>query len=247
MTSPERRRSVPNFVTTDPVDDRSQWCIVTTVHCLILAKAPLPGRAKTRLVPAFGPEGAAALAAAALQDTFAAARSSRADRVIVSFDGDPTGIVPTDFEVVAQRSGSLADRLAGAWADAGSAGIQIGMDTPQLTGADLNAAFDTLERPGTDAVLGLATDGGWWAIGLHRPDDVFAGIATSQADTGANQHRHLVERGLATRLLPTFRDVDHPDDALAVAAAAPSTRFATTLAELVEDADIDPDLARSAP
>ncbi len=209
------------------------------VHCLILAKAPLPGRAKTRLIPTFGPEGAAALASAALADTFAAARDCRADRVVVSFDGDPEGIVPTEFEVVAQRTGSLADRLAGAWADAGGPGIQIGMDTPQVTGADLDAAMDALDGADTDAVIGLAEDGGWWAIGLAEPVDVFAGIPTSEADTGSRQLQRLSDLGLRTHQLPTRRDVDHPADAFAVAAAAPDTRFAATLRRLAEPADLE--------
>lgn len=204
------------------------------MHCLVLAKAPLPGRAKTRLIPEFGPDGAAALATAALADTFAAAAACRAERVIVSFDGDPTGIVPSDFEVVEQRTGTLADRLAGAWADADGPGIQIGMDTPQVTAADLDDALDTLARPDTDAVLGLAEDGGWWAIGLHRPTDVFADIETSRDDTGARQLARLRDLGLATVQLPTRRDVDHPADAHAVAAAAPGSRFAATLAELTD-------------
>ncbi len=204
------------------------------MHLLIVAKQPLPGRAKTRLIPAFGPAGAAALAAAALADTFHAARGCGADRVVVSFDGDPRGVVPSDFEVVAQRTGGLAARLAGAWTDAGGPGLQIGMDTPQLSADDLSAALAELDAPGTDAVLGPAMDGGWWGIGLRRPEDVFAGIATSRADTGARQFARLQSLGLTTRVLATHRDVDHPADAVAVAALAPHTRFAAVLAELRE-------------
>ncbi|QXC59644.1 DUF2064 domain-containing protein [Aquihabitans sp. G128] len=197
---------------------------------LIVAKQPLPGRAKTRLIPAYGADGAAALAAAALADTFAAAAACRADRVVVSFDGDPTGIVPAAFEVVPQVHGDLAVRLAGAWADAAGPGLQIGMDTPQLTAADLDGAFDALEVPGTDAVLGPAADGGWWAIGFHRcPPGVFAGIPTSRSDTGPRQLARLRSLGLTTTLLPTVTDVDEPADAVTVAAAAPGTRFAAAV------------------
>lgn len=204
------------------------------MHLLIVAKRPLPGRAKTRLIPTFGPDGAASLAAAALADTFEAAGSCRADRVVVAFDGDPAGVVPAGFEVVPQRPGNLADRLGGAWTDAGGPGLQIGMDTPQLTGADLDAAYDLLDAPGTEAVLGPAVDGGWWAIGMHAPADVFAGIATSRADTGAQQLGRLRSLGLSTHLLPTRRDVDRPNDAFAVAALAPWSRFAATLGDLVD-------------
>lgn len=202
------------------------------MHLLILAKQPLPGRAKTRLVPAYGADGAAALAAAALADTFDAAGSCRADEVVVAFDGDPAGIVPEGFRVVPQRAGDLAARLAGAWADAGGPGLQIGMDTPQVTAGDLDDALDALSAPGVDAALGLAEDGGWWAIGLRRPRDVFHDIATSRPDTGARQLRRLHRLGLRTASLATVRDVDHPADALAVAALAPTSRFARTLAEL---------------
>ncbi|MCB0962294.1 MAG: DUF2064 domain-containing protein [Acidimicrobiales bacterium] len=206
------------------------------MHLLIVAKRPLPGKAKTRLMPAFGPDGSAALAAAALADTFAAAAGCRADRVVVSFDGDPTGIVPDAFEVVPQRSGPFDVRLAGAWDDAGGPGLQIGMDTPQVTPALLDAALDQLEADGTDAVLGPAVDGGWWAIGLQRPDpEVFLGVPMSTAETGRRQHERLVERGLATRLLPELTDVDEPIDVAVVAAAAPGTRFAEVAAELGAD------------
>ncbi|MCB0943424.1 MAG: DUF2064 domain-containing protein, partial [Mycobacterium sp.] len=149
------------------------------VHLLIVAKRPLPGRAKTRLIPRYGPDGSARLAAAALADTFDAARACRrAERVVVAFDGDPAGVVPPAFEVVPQVPGDLAARLADAWRHVDGPALQIGMDTPQVTGADLDAALDELDRPGTDAVLGPAVDGGWWAIGLRRPADVFAGIET---------------------------------------------------------------------
>jgi len=204
------------------------------MHLLIVAKQPRPGFAKTRLIPTFGPDGAAALAAAALADTFAAARACGADRVVVAFDGDPVGIVPRSFRVVPQRAGSFALRLAGAWSDAGAPGLQIGMDTPQVTATDLDGAMEQLTRPGTGAVLGPATDGGWWAIGLARPvEGIFDGVAMSEATTGAHQHRRLVELGLHTTVLPTRRDVDLPADVAAVAAEAPTTRFAAVASHLL--------------
>ncbi|MGI8710864.1 MAG: TIGR04282 family arsenosugar biosynthesis glycosyltransferase [Acidimicrobiales bacterium] len=203
------------------------------VHVLVVAKQSLPGRVKTRLIPGFGAEGAAALASAALADTLEAALACRADHVVVAFDGDPTGIVPDGIEVTAQRSGDFPTRLAGAWADAGGPGIQIGMDTPQVTATDLDQAMDALAKPGTDAVLGLADDGGWWAIGLHAPvPGLFSGIATSRSDTGTRQRDRLVELGLATSMLAPMRDVDTPADADAVAALAPSSHFARVLGEL---------------
>ncbi len=218
--------------------------MVGTVHLLIVAKAPLPGRAKTRLMGRFGAEGAAALAAASLADTFDAAARCRADRVVVAFDGDPSGIVPEAFEVIPQRAGDLANRLAGAWADAGGPGLQIGMDTPQVGGAALDRAFDTLEQPGTDAVLGLATDGGWWAIGLRQPvPGLFADIPTSRDDTGARQLQRLADLGLRTSMLESVTDVDTPHDVDEVAELVPFSRFARVLGQLRADDPREPTLA----
>ncbi|CAN5907322.1 DUF2064 domain-containing protein [soil metagenome] len=208
---------------------------------LIVAKRPDPGRVKTRLIGWAGADGAAALAAAALADTFDAARQSRADRVIVAFDGDPSGVVPDDIHVVPQCAGDLADRLTDAWRHVSPPTFQIGMDTPQLSAADLDAAMDRLDQPGTDAVLGPAEDGGWWGIGLrHRHDDVFGGIATSRSDTGANQAARLDALGLVTGALPLRRDVDHPPDAVAVAAVAPGTRFATAVHDILARSPLPP-------
>jgi uncharacterized protein len=201
---------------------------------LIVAKEPRPGFAKTRLIPAFGADGTARLAAAALADTFAAAAGCAARRVVVAFDGDPTAVVPAGMEVVPQRSGSFADRLAGAWEDLGGPGIQIGMDTPQVTAADLDAALDALARPGTDAVLGPASDGGWWVIGLPGPvPTVFDHVPMSAPDTGHHQLRRLHDLGLNTTLLPERRDVDEPGDVALVADDAPGTAFAAVAAELL--------------
>jgi rSAM/selenodomain-associated transferase 1 len=203
------------------------------MQLLIVAKRPEPGRAKTRLIPWAGEAGAAALASAALADTFDAARGSRADQVVVAFDGDPAGVVPHDVVVVPQGDGDLAERLTDAWRHVSGPAFQIGMDTPQLRSADLDAAMDRLEEPGVDAVLGPAIDGGWWSIGLrHRRNDIFSGIATSRSDTGANQAARLRKLGLTTMTLPVHRDVDHPADAVAVAALAPGTRFAATVDEM---------------
>lgn len=197
------------------------------MHLLIVAKEPRPGHAKTRLIPRFGPDGAAALAAAALEDTFEAAARSSADRVVVSFDGDPTDIVPSDFEVVPQRSGPFQDRLAGAWEDAGGPGLQIGMDSPQVTPTTIDAALSLLARPEGGALLGPAVDGGWWAIGLQAPvAGLFTDVPMSQPDTGARQLARMTALGLSTTLLPACRDVDEPEDVALVAAAAPESRFA---------------------
>lgn len=194
---------------------------------LVLAKEPVPGRVKTRLCPPCTPGEAAAIAAAALADTFDAAVASGADRVLAALDGRPGPWLPSGVEVVPQGQGPLEERLATAWSHTDGPGIQIGMDTPQLTASDLDRAMSTLAGPHVDAVLGPATDGGWWAIGLPAADDrVFAGVPTSRSDTGARQRRRLEQLGYRVSDLPMRSDVDHFSEALAVASRAPGTRFA---------------------
>ena len=198
----------------------------------IIAKAPVAGCSKTRLSPPCTPEQAAALATAALADTLQAVAATPAARRIVVLDGAPGPWLPAgEFEVIAQRGGDLAQRLAAAFADIAEPALVVGMDTPQLTPRLLTHALDALAR--SDAVLGPAPDGGYWAIGLRRSDDaVFAGVPMSDPATCAVQRVRLRARGLMTRELPPLRDVDDIADAYAVAALAPRTRFARELAAM---------------
>jgi glycosyltransferase A (GT-A) superfamily protein (DUF2064 family) len=98
------------------------------------------------------------------------------------------------------------------------------MDTPQLTGGHVDEALRLLGE--ADAVLGLAEDGGWWALGLREPGHaaVLRDIPTSTATTGARTHAALRRRGLRVAALPRLRDVDTAPDAHAVAAICPPGR-----------------------
>ncbi len=200
---------------------------------IVMAKAPVPGRVKTRLTPPLRPEQAAGLARAALEDTLAAvARSKLAGRRVVALDGEPDGWLPEGFELVAQRGDGLAQRLAGAFEDVGGPALLIGMDTPQVTPELLDAGLAGL-ADGADAVFGPAPDGGYWTIGLKRPDArVFDGVPMSRPHTGVAQRARLVALGLETHYLPPLRDVDTYEDARSVAAAAPGARFAAALRDL---------------
>jgi len=199
---------------------------------IVIAKAPVAGQVKTRLTPPFTPVEAAGLAAAALADTLAACAGARrpARRVLV-LDGDPGAWVPDGFEVLPQRGDGLAARLAAAFVDVGDPALLVGMDTPQLTPELLDTGLAALD--GADAVFGAALDGGYWGIGLRRPDPaVFQGVPMSARDTGARQRARLAELNLRTALLPPLRDVDTVADARAVAAAALGSRFAALLDEI---------------
>jgi uncharacterized protein len=202
------------------------------MHLLVMAKEPRPGRVKTRLCPPCTPEEAAELAAAAIADTLAAVAACGADRRVIALDGEPGPWLPEGFEVVPQVDGPLGRRLDAAWAAVDGPGVQIGMDTPQVDGPLLDVALGLL-ADGAPCVLGDATDGGWWAIGLQRAvPDLFAPVPTSRDDTGALQRERCRELGLEVTDLPALTDVDHVDDALEVARAAPDGRFGRTVAAL---------------
>lgn len=207
------------------------------VSLIVIAKAPLPGFAKTRLIPDLGPEGAAGVAAAALADTLWAVAETPAARRVLVLDGDADdadwlpAVDGRGFEVIPQREGGLSRRLAGAFADSGAApALLVGMDTPQITASLLRSAIARLCEDGVDAVLGPASDGGYWAIGLreHHPT-VFDDVPMSADDTGEHQRRKLEELGLRFAELEQLRDIDTVDDARAVAAVVPWTRMAAAL------------------
>jgi glycosyltransferase A (GT-A) superfamily protein (DUF2064 family) len=196
-----------------------------TVALALIAKAPVAGRVKTRLCPPCTPCQAAAVAAAALDDTLAALRATPAHRRVLVLDGE---LAVDGFEVVPQRGDGLAERLANAFADLGGPAFLVGMDTPQLTPALL--ARGQAAVAGGRAALGPADDGGYWGIGLPAPDArVFDGVPMSVAATGRAQRAALARCGLGVTPLPGLRDVDTIADARAVAAQMPGSRFATAL------------------
>jgi rSAM/selenodomain-associated transferase 1 len=192
---------------------------------LVLAKEPAPGRAKTRLSPACSPEEASALAEASLSDTLRTVAAARVRRRVLILAGDKGPWLPSGFEVFPQRGACLGERLAAAFEDVGGPAVLIGMDTPQVTPALLEWAAAALHR--FEAVLGPAEDGGFWIVGMRRPErSAFAGIPMSRRSTGLLQTERLRELGLETGMLPVLRDVDTAEDARAVAGLAPETAFA---------------------
>ena len=198
---------------------------------LVLAKAPIAGRVKTRLCPPCSPEQAATLAEAAIVDTLAAAIATPGVRPVLVLDGVPGGWVPNGLEIVPQVEGDLGARLAGAFATVDGPAVLVGMDTPQVTARTLHAAVDELLRPGTDAVLGHTVDGGWWIIGFRSPQpSAFVGVPMSTAETGARQAERLNELGLSVVTLETETDVDTFADARTVARRSPTTAFGRAFA-----------------
>lgn len=203
---------------------------------LVMAKAPVPGFAKTRLAAIVGPRAAADLAMDSLLDTLAAAARTGWP-VVVALTGDldsapradELGAALAQCTVIEQRGDGLGERLAAAHADAmadGTTVVQIGSDTPQVAPADLVAAHDRLA--GHDAVLGPADDGGWWLLATRQPAvaECLVEVPMSRIDTGVRTMRALNAAGWRVGRTGRLCDVDTARDAAAVARSAPTTRFA---------------------
>lgn len=199
---------------------------------IVIAKEPVPGRVKTRLVPPLTHEQAADVAGAALWDTLHAVAAVPSQEFLLSFAGDASHWSPEGWRTAAQVDGGLDERMAAAFGAASPGpAVLVGMDTPQLR-ADQLTAWDPTTH---DACLGLAADGGFWAIGLSDPSraaEAVLGIPMSTAHTGAAQLARLHSLGLRVALLDTLTDVDTIDSAHEVARVARGTRFAAALARV---------------
>lgn len=211
---------------------------------LVVAKAPVPGKAKTRLASELGAEAAADVAAAALLDTLEVVRAAGCPSV-VALTGDLACAVRRreveqalgEHRVIGQRGRGFALRLANAHADAAAAVgttavVQVGMDTPQLTVALLHSAVIALDD--ADAALGPASDGGWWCLAVRRAElaGCLVGVPMSRPDTGGLTYSALLGAGATSvSWLAELRDVDTRSDAVEVARTVPGSRFAAALAD----------------
>ncbi len=213
-----------------------------TPHVLVVAKAPEPGKVKTRLGRIIGMDRAAEVAAASLLDTLAAAtRAVGADHCHLSLAGELAGAVRgaelaeamAGWSIHPQVGADFAERLADAHARVPGPVVQIGMDTPHVTPELLLAAAAGLAEH--DAVLGPAEDGGWWVLALREPAaaSAIATVPMSTDDTGRDTRAALVAAGLDVGTTATLSDVDTVEDADAVARLAPGSRFAAAWAGVV--------------
>lgn len=194
---------------------------MTHPRLVIFARYPVPGSTKTRLIPAIG-----AMEAARLQDAMTrhvlgqadALSARRAVEVEVRSTGSTAAAMRERYggrrAYVAQGVGDLGTRLSCAAAEATGSGdpvVIVGSDCPDLTADVLAQAFDALAAH--DVVLGPATDGGYYLIGLRRnAPELFDPIAWS-TDRVLRQTLDVVKRrGLRCLLLPMLCDVDVPAD-----------------------------------
>ncbi len=193
---------------------------------VVIAKEPLPGKAKTRLHPPLTLAQAAELAAACIDDTLAAAENVPATRRVLFYQGDVLPERARHYDVIRQPEGELDVRLAALFDQLDGPAVLIGMDTPHVTAEDLAPAFASALWP-VDAWFGPASDGGFWALGMREPrGDVIRGVPMSRDDTGAIQLERLKSAHLRVGMLAELLDVDTFADAGEVARRAPHTRFA---------------------
>ncbi len=188
------------------------------VAVAILAKAPLPGLAKTRLAPALGAEGAAALQARLIERAVETARL--ADVGPVTLWAAPDQDHPA-FQTLAalfgvtlarQPDGDLGARMLAALAAAPGPAIVIGTDCPALQPAHLRGAAEALAG-GVDAVVVPVEDGGYALLGLREPQPaLFADMAWSTAGVMAETRRRLTRLALSWREPARLWDVDLPQD-----------------------------------
>jgi len=214
--------------------------VTLPVTVLVVAKAPVPGQAKTRLAASVGDRAAADIAAAALLDTLDAVAAAPVQARVVALTGDLDQASAGDeirdtlegFTVVDQRGADFAERLANAHADAAAAAgdrpiLQIGMDTPQVTADLITECAQALLR--VPAVLGMALDGGWWVLGVSAAAmaDCLRSVPMSRPDTGTVTLTALRNTGIDVSLVAELADVDTVDDVDAVRReCAPDSRFA---------------------
>jgi uncharacterized protein len=193
---------------------------MSNVRITILAKAPQPGRAKTRLIPALGEQGAAFLARRMLEFTLEQALAAALGPVELCITPGPLsgawrGIsIPGDVVLVDQGDGDLGRRLSRAAARALSGGgpvLLTGTDCPGLTCERLREA--ARELGSHDAVIHPAADGGYTLLGLRRFDgSVFADIAWSTASVAASTMERIGRLGWSLHRAQTLQDIDEPAD-----------------------------------
>jgi len=188
---------------------------VEPVAIAILAKAPIAGLAKTRLIPALGREGAALLQARLIARTLATACAAATGPVSL-------WAAPEEWhfrelahkfpgELARQVDGDLGARMHAAL-DAACPAIVIGTDCPALEAKHLRGSADAL-REGADAVIIPAEDGGYVLIGLRQPrQDLFADMPWGTGTVMEETRRRAAELGLAVRELAPLWDVDLPED-----------------------------------
>lgn len=183
------------------------------IRTIVFAKAPIPGKVKTRLIPALGAQGAAQLARRMMFQTCREAVLAATGPVELCVSGRLEQ-VPPGVELSDQGTGGLGERLARAARRSIGGGwpvLLIGTDCPELDRNRLRAAAAALER--CDSVLYPALDGGYALLGLRRFDrSLFEGIVWSTSSVAADTRARIEALGWSIWIGEHLRDLDEPED-----------------------------------
>jgi rSAM/selenodomain-associated transferase 1 len=185
----------------------------------VFARAPVAGRAKTRLIPMLGAEGAANLHAHLTEHTLSTVTRAGLGAVTLWCAGDPHDLFfrqcAADFDLVLreQTSGDLGERMLAVFEQAGSRPtLLIGTDCPSITIEHLRACADALHG-GADAVFLPAEDGGYGLVGLASPvRELFRDMTWSTDAVMQETRSRLRALNLNWREPATIWDVDRPED-----------------------------------
>jgi rSAM/selenodomain-associated transferase 1 len=191
---------------------------ISRVAVAIMAKAPVPGLAKTRLIPSIGAHAAAVLQERLTERTVATALAATIGPVTLWCAPDPSHVsfseLVTRHKITLKRQpdGNLGQRMLAAMAASVSATLVIGTDCPALTAEHLRAAASALQD-GADVVLIPAEDGGYVLIGARAAHvEFFRDIAWGTASVLDETRARISALGLSCGELPTLWDIDTESD-----------------------------------
>jgi rSAM/selenodomain-associated transferase 1 len=195
-----------------------------TALLIIFAKEPRPGQVKTRLSPPLSPQETAQLYHSFLLDILEEMSRIPDLRLALAFSPPPARgffrrLAPPGTDLFPQEGRDLGERMARAFACVFGAGfgpiLLRGSDTPDLPAAVVSEAREVLAAGKAQVVLGPATDGGYYLVGLNEPQpSLFQGPTWSSNTVLSSTLEVARQRGLEVHLLPSWPDIDTYADLL---------------------------------
>jgi hypothetical protein len=189
---------------------------------VVVAKAPVPGEVKTRLIPPFTPQEAANLYRCFLQDRLNETGQLKGIDLAVAFTPETARhifarITSNGFKLFAQKGENLGQRLNNIFIEKIAQGYDavsiIDSDTPDLPGFIVEQSFRNLISDNVDAVFGPCDDGGYYLVGMSRPHpQLFEDIPWSTAAVLDITLKRAARLGIRTQLLPGWNDLDTFED-----------------------------------
>jgi len=192
---------------------------------VVVAKAPMPGKVKTRLIPPFTPEEAAALYRCFLQDRFTTLNTIRGIDLAVAYTPAHTRDMFVAFsrngiDLFSQTGRDLGERLNNIFLEKLAGGYEavsiIDSDTPDLPQWTIQDSFKRLLSNQTDVVFGPCHDGGYYLVGMRKPHpELFDDIPWSTAQVLSTTLEKAEKLAVKTDLLPWWNDLDTFEDLVA--------------------------------